>query len=958
MTARSFTVETRAQAALILGGPESLASRVVKECQNLGLHAISLKTIAQLEQLAETYDPDYLLVLLDEKTTAWLVEEGRAITTRLESLIQSGQTRFFVALHQDRENTSIPFTNITHKLVYTDFVGEDTLVSPLLTSWLTTVNATHQLVIPGDGLQEISLLGESDLARGLVLALVHPSGVGGEKIFLGNPEMISVSSLAYNIQADLPFKVAVSYTEEEVVGSSLNQAFTETLTHLNWELANNVQTILKSYLSQYFGNLTSKVQELSIPPAIEVPVELKITEAEQEIIPETRVVPSPRQEPHISIGDPVPKKLTPLRSAAPVFVPLTSRRKRWKLPTVKLSLPKLDFSRRNKSAPPSIKGIIGKGIVIALALYLGSLAFALTISLLSLRDIAASLKNGSIPVTNKFTDFAGTYLEANWVAVTSLPGLSQNTYLQSGSSLLDSYNQALHMFATARSLSATTADLTKYILGSGNSDITNSISESRLQVEELYQELSLLSGSLPEEKPAIIPTRYSAYYQAGRARLTKLEQSVITTKAMLAALPNLIGLGGHKKYGVLFQNNMELRATGGFIGSFAILSFENGKLYDMPVYDVYAADGQLKGHVEPPKPIKDILGEANWYLRDSNFDPDFPTSARRAEWFIKKTLNQDLDGTIAVDVDSLKDLLSAVGPLTIPDYNETITADNLYERTQFHAEVNFFPGSTQKKEFLSTVGNALFAKLPTLGAGDGLKLISALTSSIEEKNTLISLVNSTDDRVFSTLNWNGQIDDLPCPMAPTCQKDYTMVVDSNFGVNKANYFLKRTVQQTLTLNKDLSVEHVLALKYTNTSTSDSWPAGEYKNYQRVYLPSNVIVESIQVGDTVLSTKDYTATIEHNKLDVAYLVTVPINTTMNVKITYQLPAVALGNSPVYTWYWQKQPGTGAADPVLVTLNYPMFLKPEIISPQGALGSQQLKFNLANDTDHRITVQFSQ
>lgn len=98
---------------------------------------------------------------------------------------------------------------------------------------------------------------------------------------------------------------------------------------------------------------------------------------------------------------------------------------------------------------------------------------------------------------------------------------------------------------------------------------------------------------------------------------------------------------------------MELRSTGGFIGSFAVLSFENGKLYDMPIYDVYDADGQLKGHVEPPKPIKNILGEANWYLRDSNFDPDFPTSARRAEWFMKKTLNLDLDGTIAVNVNTL-----------------------------------------------------------------------------------------------------------------------------------------------------------------------------------------------------------------------------------------------------------------------------------------------------------------
>jgi hypothetical protein len=62
-------------------------------------------------------------------------------------------------------------------------------------------------------------------------------------------------------------------------------------------------------------------------------------------------------------------------------------------------------------------------------------------------------------------------------------------------------------------------------------------------------------------------------------------------------LPDFLGVGNEKKdYLVLLQNEMELRATGGFIGSYGILSFQNGRLMGFDIKDVYEADGQLKGH--------------------------------------------------------------------------------------------------------------------------------------------------------------------------------------------------------------------------------------------------------------------------------------------------------------------------------------------------------------------------
>ena len=925
MASRSFTVETRGQAVVIFGAQNSLISPLILDLLTKGVHAAQINSVDELQNLRKNYDPDYLVIFLDAKTKEWLKGVGRELLPVLQTLIDTGESRLITISHNDFICDDFPLTPVGKKLNYSDYIGLNGYVSAVLSAWLADLKINQSLIVPGDGLEELSLLGENDLVHLLATAVLSPTLEVGEPIYLGNPTPISLLNLAYLVRTNLPFKVDLTFDQIDNprLGMFDSSTYESTLNRLGYNLSDSIVDFIKSYLKSHV-----KKGE-GIPPS---PV----------IVRESQVKTPPI---------PPLKKLTPLKSFQPVFVPLQSTKP-------KFSPPPFQWNTRPKySGPPRLRTIVGRGLVIALALYLGTIAFSATIAGLSLSQIISSLKSNDLPSTNKLNNLAVTYLRANWIAITSIPGLSKNPSVIDLNILLDAYSQSLVVFATAESLNQSTKDLTTYIFGNGSSNVAQVVSQSRLQAEELYQKLSLLDGALPADPPTIIPSKHKVQYKAVKTKLTKTKRTVTTAKALLATAPDVIGLGGRRKYAVLFQNNMELRATGGFIGSFAVLSFENGKLYDMPIFDVYDADGQLKGHVEPPRPIKDILGEANWYLRDSNFDPDFPTSARRAEWFIKKSLNQDLDGTIAINVNTLVSLLDATGPLAVPDYNETITGSNLYERAQFHAEVNFFPGSTQKKEFLSTVANTLFARLPSLESGEGIKLVSALADSIQAKNTLISFTSGPTEHVFQTLGWNGALNDFPCPTEGNCHKDYAMVVDSNFGVNKANYFIKRNIEEVITFDKDLKVDHLMKIQYQNTSTSSAWPAGIYKNYSRLYLPIGTTIGSVKVGERVLSSKEYSITEEHDKFMLAYLVSVPINSNLTVEVGYSTPQLAQEKSLLYTWYWQKQPGTSSSDTVSVYLNYPMYLRPLIISPTAVLTPQQLKFGLVNDTDHRVTVKFT-
>ena len=126
------------------------------------------------------------------------------------------------------------------------------------------------------------------------------------------------------------------------------------------------------------------------------------------------------------------------------------------------------------------------------------------------------------------------------------------------------------------------------------------------------------------------------------------------------------GFSGTQSYLVLFQNSMELRPTGGFVGSVGKLTMVDGLVADFTIFDVYELDGQLRGHVDPPDPIRTLLSQEHWYLRDSNWDPDFFESGQRAAWFYEKETGQSVDGVISVHRVRLFYPITTIGlPVTI-----------------------------------------------------------------------------------------------------------------------------------------------------------------------------------------------------------------------------------------------------------------------------------------------------
>ena len=147
-----------------------------------------------------------------------------------------------------------------------------------------------------------------------------------------------------------------------------------------------------------------------------------------------------------------------------------------------------------------------------------------------------------------------------------------------------------------------------------------------------------------------------------------------------------MGYEGRKRFLVLPQNDTELFPFGSLISSYAIATFNAGSLerIDLEYFGVLFNrwQAQTAEYVAPPAPLKQYLKQDySWGLGEAGWYPDFPTTAALAHSFVSKGGAPPTDGTIAIDLQFIQNLLALLGPVTVADFDVTVTAENVSELT-------------------------------------------------------------------------------------------------------------------------------------------------------------------------------------------------------------------------------------------------------------------------------------
>lgn len=493
----------------------------------------------------------------------------------------------------------------------------------------------------------------------------------------------------------------------------------------------------------------------------------------------------------------------------------------------------------------------------------------------------------------------------------------------------------------------------KAVVGELSEPAADYFSLAQVELTFADQSLSQAWAILADQKNFTkIPNFLESRVESLKKRLESYRSLVKKARAVSEVLPKVVAEEGVKNYLVLLQNNNELRPGGGFIGSFANISFESGKLKKLEVNDIYTIDGALKIHVEPPKEIKEDLGQKDWFLRDSNWESDFPVSARQAAWFFTKETGQRVVGVLALDMSSLEDLLSAVGPVELSDYNETITSDNLFERAITHAETSFFPGTQSKKNFLTALTLNLFNKIFFLPGNSWPEIVSSLGRDLDEKHLSIYLEDPKLFSYFTSLGWSHALP-RETPQEEGVYQDFLAPVEANLGANKANYYLDRSYNLETAIGKDGEIRHRLRINYTNRSPSDVWPAGKYKNRMRIYLAFGSKLDRVLWGEKDI-TKDVSSFVDFGRSGYSLLLELLPKEQKTLVLDYQPPRNLKfkDGKVVYRLDVTKQAGT-LKDPFLWRIIYPINYqivseKSQRLSPQ----EQIIETDLSKDRTFEV------
>lgn len=300
----------------------------------------------------------------------------------------------------------------------------------------------------------------------------------------------------------------------------------------------------------------------------------------------------------------------------------------------------------------------------------------------------------------------------------------------------------------------------------------------------------------------------------------------------------LLGSNGPRVYLFLFQNNHELRATGGFIGSYALLDVNQGRIRRFFVDGIFNPDGQLKENIVPPKPIQKI--SAGWSLHDSNWFPDFPTSAEKAMYFYEKTGGPTVDGIITLTPEVLRRILALVGPISLPEYGVTIDTVNYMPIIQEEVEEKYDKEENEPKRILGDLTEALLQRFlafehPSETWGLGMTLAALLN----EKYILLYSRHPDVQSLIRGAGWSGEV-------LPTSH-DYLSVIHTNINGYKTDGVVQESIQHEAEIRSDGTVRDTVTItrEHHGGDTAYTWWNKVNADYCRVYVPKGSVLVSAE-----------------------------------------------------------------------------------------------------------------
>ncbi len=377
-----------------------------------------------------------------------------------------------------------------------------------------------------------------------------------------------------------------------------------------------------------------------------------------------------------------------------------------------------------------------------------------------------------------------------------------------------------------------------------------------------------------------------------KSSLPALRDYISQLKILNNFLNNFLGQKKIMHYLVIFQNNAELRPTGGFMGSYALVEIIDFKITKIEVpgggfYDLKAA---TTNQVKAPKPLQHF--SPDWKIWDANWFADFPTSAQKISTFYENTLaGVTLDGIITLTPDVIKDLLVITGELIMPKYEKTLTAENFTHEVQMAVEYEYDTEENKPKQIIADMMPKLLDRVFNLEIENTPALIQKISKNLAHKNILLWFKDVEMQSIADKFKWSGKI--------KSTQGDYLSIIHTSLAGGKTDQIIKNEINHSIKIDTNGDVIDTTTLTRTHNGDSQNIFEKDVNiDYVRFYIPNNsklisaigfenkpnTIVKAAADNEIKLAEDEDLKKIEQNPI---------INEEFNLRITQEFDKTVFG-----------------------------------------------------------------
>jgi hypothetical protein len=236
-------------------------------------------------------------------------------------------------------------------------------------------------------------------------------------------------------------------------------------------------------------------------------------------------------------------------------------------------------------------------------------------------------------------------------------------------------------------------------------------------------------GRLSAEDSSGYVERLRSKYRELAGQVDDAATALASADTAVQVLPAMLGADGPQNYLLIFQNNAEIRATGGLPGAVSLVRADDGAVE----MTRQVAANTFGNTAKPVLPLtaaeEEIYSEkVGTFFLNANLQPDFPRASDlwKARW--EQVYSEQIDGILSIDPVALSYVLGATGPIEAEGV--TLTEDNAVDEL-LHEVYLRYEDPADQDTFFRAVASTMFDKISS-GAESPRDLIAALAKGADE----------------------------------------------------------------------------------------------------------------------------------------------------------------------------------------------------------------------------------